>query len=67
MNAKQKMEQQHSIEQILSRLENAQQEDEELNEMDPAIFKYYKGTKKDDDEEIDDVLDEQKLINKIRY
>lgn len=34
--------------------------------MDPAIFKYYKGTAKDDGQE-DDMLDEQKLINKLRY
>lgn len=65
INAKQKMEQQHTIEQILGRLENAQQEEEELNQMDPAIFKYYKGAPQDDDEQDD--LDENKLISKQRY
>lgn len=42
METKKKMEQQQSIENILNRLENSQIEEEELNELDPSIFKYYK-------------------------
>jgi CCR4-NOT transcriptional regulation complex NOT5 subunit len=43
IEAKKKLEQNQNLENILSRLEAANADDEEVNELDPSIFNYYKG------------------------
>jgi hypothetical protein len=43
--ARRRMEYNQNMESLLSRLEAANAEDDEANELDPAIFDYYKGRK----------------------
>lgn len=61
------MEHNQTIEGILNRLEAASGEEQEVNELDPAIFNYYKGKERQHQEEEDDGLDEDKLTSKKRY
>ena len=55
METKKRMEVNQNIENILNRLEAINEEDEELNQLDPSIFNYYKGRDKEEQEGGEDV------------
>lgn len=55
METKKRMEVNQNIENILSRLEAINEEEEELNELDPSIFNYYKGRDKEEPEAEEDI------------
>lgn len=65
METKKRMEVNQNIENILNRLEAINEEEEELNELDPSIFNYYKGKDKEEPEGDEDI-DEDKFISRKR-
>ena len=66
IEAKKKLELNQNLESILSRLEAANAEDDEVNELDPSIFNYYKGRQRDDQQEEEDYSIDDDLPSRKR-